>query len=79
MSWPRQHTLDKSRADIKPEQFPGDPANAAASIYQEVHSGSNRHHLILGTDAYRLIGPKLAALRSEFDSIRDLAFGEAIL
>jgi NAD(P)-dependent dehydrogenase (short-subunit alcohol dehydrogenase family) len=76
----------KIMANIKPEQFPGDPANAAAAIYQEVHSGSNRHHLILGSDAYRLIGAKLDALRSEFDSIKDLAFstdypdaGEAIL
>jgi hypothetical protein len=72
--------------NIRPEQFPGDPANAAAAIYQEVHSDSNRHHLILGSDAYRLIGAKLDALRSEFDAIRDLAFstdypdaGEAIL
>jgi NAD(P)-dependent dehydrogenase (short-subunit alcohol dehydrogenase family) len=64
----------KIMANIKPEQFPGDPANAAAAIYQEVHSGSNRHHLILGSDAYRLIGAKLDALRSEFDAIKDLAF-----
>ena len=76
----------KIMANVKPEQFPGDPANAAAAIYDEVHSGSNRHHLILGSDAYRLIGAKLAALQSEFDSIKDLAFstdypdaGEAIL
>jgi NAD(P)-dependent dehydrogenase (short-subunit alcohol dehydrogenase family) len=76
----------KIMANIKPEQFPGDPANAAAAIYQEVYSGSNRHHLILGSDAYRLIGAKLDTLRSEFDSIKDLAFstdypdaGEAIL
>jgi NAD(P)-dependent dehydrogenase (short-subunit alcohol dehydrogenase family) len=61
-------------ADIKPEQFPGDPAKAAAAIYQEVHADSNRHHLILGSDAYRLIGVKLDAIRSEFDSIKDLAF-----
>jgi NAD(P)-dependent dehydrogenase (short-subunit alcohol dehydrogenase family) len=76
----------KIMENIRPEQFPGDPANAAAAIYQEVHSDSNRHHLILGSDAYRLIGAKLDALRSEFDAIRDLAFstdypdaGEAIL
>jgi NAD(P)-dependent dehydrogenase (short-subunit alcohol dehydrogenase family) len=61
-------------ADIRPEQFPGDPANAAAAIYQEVNADSSRHHLILGSDAYRLIGAKLKALRSEFDSIKDLAF-----
>ena len=61
-------------------------ANAAVAIYDEVHSGSNRHHLILGSDAYRLIGAKLDALQSEFDSIKDLAcstdypdVGEAIL
>ena len=73
-------------ADIKPEQFPGDPAKAAAAIYQEVHTGSNRRHLILGSDAYRLIGIKLDAIRSEFEEIKDLAFstdypdaGEAIL
>jgi len=73
-------------ADIKPEQFPGDPAKGAAAIYQEVHAGGNRHHLILGSDAYRLIGVKLNAIRSEFESIKDLAFstdypdaGEAIL
>jgi NAD(P)-dependent dehydrogenase (short-subunit alcohol dehydrogenase family) len=76
----------KIMENIRPEQFPGDPANAAAAIYQEVHSGRNRRHLILGSDAYRLIGAKLDALRSEFDSVRDLAFstdypdaGEAIL
>jgi NAD(P)-dependent dehydrogenase (short-subunit alcohol dehydrogenase family) len=71
---------------IRPEQFPGDPATAAAAIYQEVTASSNRHHLILGSDAYRLIGAKLDALCSEFDSIKELAFstdypdaGEAIL
>lgn len=76
----------KIMANVKPEQFPGDPAKAAAAIYDEVHSGSNRRHLILGSDAYRLIGAKLDALQSEFDSIKDLAFstdypdaGEAIL
>ena len=42
--------------------------------------------MILGSDAYRLIGVKLDALRSEFESIKELAFstdypdaGEAIL
>lgn len=64
----------KVMADIRPEQFPGDPASAAAAIYHEVTFGSDRHHLILGSDAYRLIGAKLNALRSEFDSIKDLAF-----
>jgi short-subunit dehydrogenase len=64
----------KIMADIKPEQFPGDPAKAAIAIYREVTAGNRRHHLILGSDAYRRIGAKLDAMRSEFVSIKDLAF-----
>jgi NAD(P)-dependent dehydrogenase (short-subunit alcohol dehydrogenase family) len=66
--------LVKIMANIKPEQFPGDPTKAVTAIYQEVRAKSKRHRMILGSEAYRQIGAKLNAFQSEFESSRDLAF-----
>jgi NAD(P)-dependent dehydrogenase (short-subunit alcohol dehydrogenase family) len=64
----------KIMANIKPEQFLGDPTRAATAIYQEVCANSKRRRIILGSEAYRQIGAKLDALQSELHSIKDLAF-----
>jgi len=57
-----------------PDQFPGDPARAAAAIYEVVISGSPRHWVILGSDAQRRIGAKLDTLRAEFEAGKEMAF-----
>jgi NAD(P)-dependent dehydrogenase (short-subunit alcohol dehydrogenase family) len=59
---------------ITPEMWPGDPARAAAAIYQVVNSDEARHWVILGSDAYRRIGVKLDMQRAEYDAGRELAF-----
>ena len=64
----------KIMANIKPEQFPGDPTRAATAIYQEVRANSKRHRMILGSEAYRLIGARLNAFQSELEFTKDLAF-----
>jgi NAD(P)-dependent dehydrogenase (short-subunit alcohol dehydrogenase family) len=61
-------------ANINLEQFPGDPTRAATAIYQEVRANSKRHRMILGSEAYRQIGAKLNAFKSEFELAKDLAF-----
>jgi NAD(P)-dependent dehydrogenase (short-subunit alcohol dehydrogenase family) len=66
--------LLKIMANIKPEQFPGDPVKAASAIYQEVRANSKRHRMILGSEAYRQIGARLNAFQSEFGLAKDLAF-----
>ena len=66
--------LLKIMANIKPEQFPGDPAKAVTVIYQEVRADSKRHRIILGSEAYRQIRARIDAFQSEFELGRDLAF-----
>jgi NAD(P)-dependent dehydrogenase (short-subunit alcohol dehydrogenase family) len=66
--------LVKIMANIKPEQFLGDPIKAVTAIYQQVRANSKRHRMILGSEAYQQIGAKLNAFQSEFESSRDLAF-----
>jgi len=39
-----------------------------------VASDRPRHWVILGSDAYRLIGAKLDKLRAEYDAGREMAF-----
>src|SRR5580692_7346387 len=61
-------------ATMTPEMFPGDPVRAAEAIYEVVASDRPRHWVILGSDAYRLIGTKLDQLRAEYDAGREMAF-----
>jgi NAD(P)-dependent dehydrogenase (short-subunit alcohol dehydrogenase family) len=63
----------KVMSSMTPEMFPGDPVRAAAAIYEVVDSDRPRHWVILGSDAYRLIGAKLEKLRAEYDAGRDMA------
>src|SRR5438477_7534000 len=64
----------KVMATMSPEMFPGDPVRAAEAIYEVVASDRPRHWVILGSDAYRLIGAKLDKLRAEYDAGREMAF-----
>src|SRR3954465_3792375 len=64
----------KVMATMTPEMFPGDPVRAAEAIYEVVASDRPRHWVILGSDAYRLIGAKLDMLRVEYDAGREMAF-----
>src|SRR5882672_853192 len=63
----------KVMATMTPEMFPGDPVRAAEAIYEVVASDCPRHWVILGSDAYRLIGRKLDKLRAEYDAGREMA------
>lgn len=56
-----------------PEQFPGNPARAAAVIFDVVKSGAPPRRVVLGSDAFRRIDLKLQALRSELDAGRAIA------
>jgi NAD(P)-dependent dehydrogenase (short-subunit alcohol dehydrogenase family) len=58
---------------ITPEMWPGDPARAAAAIYEVVNSDIERHWVILGSDAHRRIGVKLDMQRAEYEAGRELA------
>src|SRR6267154_1243851 len=64
----------KVMATMTPEMFPGDLVRAAEAIYEAVTSDRPRHWVILGSDAYRLIGAKLDKLRAEYDAGREMAF-----
>ncbi|KZM77112.1 SDR family NAD(P)-dependent oxidoreductase [Cellulosimicrobium sp. I38E] len=58
---------------VRPEQFPGDPQRAAAAIARNVRAADPRRWLVLGSDAYRRIGDRLARFHAEFDTGRELA------
>jgi NAD(P)-dependent dehydrogenase (short-subunit alcohol dehydrogenase family) len=58
---------------VTPEMFPGDPVRAARQIWAAVKSANPPHWLILGSDAYRRMGAKLARFQTEFDANRDVA------
>ncbi|MBF4571819.1 SDR family NAD(P)-dependent oxidoreductase [Herbiconiux sp. VKM Ac-1786] len=58
---------------LTPEVFPGDPARAAAVIYDTVASDDGAHWLVLGSDAHRRIQAKLDAFGAEFAAGRDRA------
>ncbi len=51
----------------------GDPARAAAVILDLVEAKDPPVHLLLGSDASRLVGEKLTMLRGEFDAWKDVA------
>jgi NAD(P)-dependent dehydrogenase (short-subunit alcohol dehydrogenase family) len=56
-----------------PEQFPGDPARAAAVIFDVISSNAPPRRVVLGSDAFRRIDLKLEALRRELDAGRAVA------
>jgi len=58
---------------VRPDMFPGDPARAAIEIARNVRSDSPRRWLVLGSDAHRRIGVKLAQFHAEFDNGQALA------
>lgn len=58
---------------LTPEMFPGDPDRAAKAVYEVVTSDNPPHWVPLGSDAYRRIGVKLAALQDEFEAGKELA------
>ena len=58
---------------VTPGMFPGDPARAAAVIFEEALSPAPRHRVILGSDAQRRIGVKLDQLREEYEAGKDVA------
>jgi short-subunit dehydrogenase len=60
-------------SSVQPEMFPGDPDRAAEEISRNVRSPKPRRWLILGSDAHRRIGDKLAQLHSEYDNGYELA------
>jgi NAD(P)-dependent dehydrogenase (short-subunit alcohol dehydrogenase family) len=60
-------------SSVTPEQFPGDPERAAEAILRNVRAATPRHWLVLGSDAYRRIGDRLARFHAEFDTGRELA------
>ena len=60
---------------VGPERYPGDPARAAAAIYEVVNSDQRRHWVLLGSDAYRLVGQKLDRLRAEIETGKEITFG----
>ncbi|QJW35156.1 SDR family NAD(P)-dependent oxidoreductase [Cellulosimicrobium protaetiae] len=58
---------------VRPEQFPGDPRRAAEEIVRNVRAAEPRRRLVLGSDAYRRIGDRLARSTTELDTGRELA------
>jgi NAD(P)-dependent dehydrogenase (short-subunit alcohol dehydrogenase family) len=60
---------------VGPERFPGDPVRVAAAIYEVVNSDQQRHWVLLGSDAYRLVRQKLDRLRAEIERGKEMTFG----
>jgi len=52
---------------LTPDMFPGDPARAAAALYEVVVSQPQRHWVVLGSDAQRRIKAKLKQLEAELE------------
>jgi NAD(P)-dependent dehydrogenase (short-subunit alcohol dehydrogenase family) len=59
---------------VGPERYPGDLARVAAAIYEVVNSEQRRHWVLLGSDAYRLVGQKLDRLRAEIETGKKITF-----
>jgi len=55
-------------AAVTPDMFPGDPARVAAAIHDEIVAPTGRRWLVLGSDALRRIGAKVAALQQDLDA-----------
>lgn len=58
----------KAMENVGDEMFPGDPALAARVIYEVLKSNRKLHRIIIGSDAYKNIGGKLAALRADYET-----------
>lgn len=58
---------------LTPEMFPGDPERAAEAVHRAVLSADRPHWVVLGSDAQRRIGVKLAQLQAEFAAGEELA------
>ncbi|MGC5309808.1 hypothetical protein [Micromonospora zamorensis] len=59
---------------ITPEMFPGAPERAAAAIWSAAKSADPPPRLmILGSDAYRRMGDKLALFQAAFAKNKDIA------
>ena len=58
----------KAMENVSDEMFPGDPALAARVIYEVLKSNRKLHRIIIGSDAYKNIGGKLAALRADYET-----------
>lgn len=50
----------------------GDPSKLAEAVVKLVNSEDPPAHLLLGSDAYKLVGEKLALLQSEFAAWKDV-------
>jgi NAD(P)-dependent dehydrogenase (short-subunit alcohol dehydrogenase family) len=51
----------------------GDPAKLGAAVVKLVNSDDPPAHLLLGSDAIKLVGQKLNDLRAEYDAWRDVS------
>jgi short-subunit dehydrogenase len=58
----------KAMENVGDEMFPGDPALAARVVYEVLKSNRKLHRIIVGSDAYKNIGGKLAALRADYET-----------
>jgi len=52
---------------LTPDMFPGDPARAAAAVFEVVAAQPERHWVVLGSDAQRRIKAKLTLLQAELE------------
>ncbi|MFC3815147.1 SDR family NAD(P)-dependent oxidoreductase [Lysobacter sp. GCM10012299] len=52
---------------LTPDMFPGDPARAAAAVFEVVTAQPERHWVVLGSDAQRRIRAKLELLQAELE------------
>ncbi|THD63689.1 oxidoreductase [Phenylobacterium sp.] len=57
----------------------GDPAKAAQAMLQLVAMDAPPFHLLLGSDAWRLVHEKLDALNADFDAWKDLTFSTDVV
>ncbi len=56
----------------------GDPAKLGIAVVQLANSDDPPAHLLLGSDASKLVGDKLALLQAEFDAWRDVTLSTDI-
>lgn len=63
--------IRKRRQKVSGHQL-GDPQKAAQAILKLARNSTPPAHLLLGSDAFKLAGEKLALLRAEFDTWKDV-------
>jgi NAD(P)-dependent dehydrogenase (short-subunit alcohol dehydrogenase family) len=64
--------IREGRQQVSGHQL-GDPKRAAAAIVKLAQADDPPAHLLLGSDAVKLVEDKLASLRAEFDKWKDVA------